>query len=741
MQHDPIRAAMDRRTLLRASLLAGGGLALEVFMPGPLSAAISGTAGKNAAPLSAFVSIAPDGLVTIVSKNPEIGQGIKTMLPMLIAEELDCDWNRVVIQQADANPKLYGAQVAGGSMATPTNWIPMRQAGASARAMLVQAAAACWQVAPGELTTANGVITHKASKRSIGYGEVASAAAALTPPDPATITLKDSKDFTIIGRPMVGVDSHRIVKGEPIYGIDTRLPGMLYAAFEASPAFGGKLGKIDSSAAEKAPGVRHVLPIKGGDSADALVDGVAIVATNWWLANQARAKLALEWDLSAAKGHSSDTYRQQAAALFAAGPGTDIRRDGDVAAALTGAAKRVTGDYAYPFIAHAPMEPQNCTALWHKDGTLELWAPSQLPEVGRAAIVKALGVPADAITIHLSRMGGGFGRRLINDYMVQAAAIAKQLPGTPIQLLWAREDDIKRDFYRPGGWHRFEAGIDKSGKLTAFSDHFVTFGDGKAVARSAGLAPGHFPAGMVDNLAFTQSMMPTVVPTGPLRAPQSNALAYAFQSFLDEVAIAGGTDLPHLMLTILGERRLITPPTEPGRKPVPFDTGRAHDVIERVIATSDWAHRPTGKGRGKGFGFYFSHLGYFAEVADVSVAADGKVTVHKIWVAGGVGSQIINPMGAENQVRGAVIDGLGQALAGQAIEFVDGAVQQSNFHDFPMARIPDRPEIEIAWVISDHLPTGLGEPALPPVVPAITNAIFAATGKRIRELPVKLGAV
>jgi isoquinoline 1-oxidoreductase beta subunit len=729
---------MDRRTLLKASLLVGGGFVLEALIPLPASAAVSGVAGADAARLTAFVTIAPDGLVTIVSKNPEIGQGIKTMLPMLIAEELDCDWNKVVISQADFDPKLYGAQFAGGSMATPMNWVPMRQAGAAARAMLVQAAATKWGVDPASLTTASGRITHAASGRSCSYGDVASAAAKLTPPDPKSLTLKSPDQYRIIGQRVVGVDSPRIVKGEGIYGIDTRLPGMLYATYEVAPAFGGRLKHADIEAAKASPGVRHVIPVTGDGDNDGLVDGVAIVATNWWFANQARSKLKIDWDLSAAAGHSTTAYEARSRALHAAGSGKDIRREGDPAAALKGAKKRIAARYSYPFIAHAPMEPQNCTALY-QDGKLTLWAPSQLPQGGRDGITKALGIPADDVTIHITRMGGGFGRRLMNDYMIQAAAIAKQVPGTPVQLLFSREDDLRRDFYRVGGWHAFEAGLDESGRLIAFTDHFVTFGDGKTPVRGGSLANGLFPAGLVENLAFTQSMMPTVVPTGYLRAPESNALSYVFQSFMDEVAQAAGTDLPGLMLTTLGERRVVTPPTEPGQRPgTPFDTGRARDVIEKVVAVSDWKTKPKEKGRGKGFAFYFSHQGYFAEVVEASVVKGGEVAVHKVWVAADVGSQIINPMHAENQVRGSVIDGLAQAIAGQMIDVVDGAVQQSNFHDFPLARIPITPQIDIHWVKSDKPPTGLGEPALPPVIPALVNALHAATGTRIRSLPVKL---
>jgi isoquinoline 1-oxidoreductase subunit beta len=737
VSREPVRAAFDRRTVLKASLLAGGGLALEALIPLPATVLeASERNGVAAAQLSAFVSIAPDGTVTIVSKNPEIGQGVKTSLPMMVADELDCDWSQVRIEQADVDQRRYGEQSAGGSTATPKNWLPMRQTGAAARAMLVRAAAARWHVSAGQLTTASGRIFHHATGRSVGYGEVASAAAALTPPDPGSVPLKEPGQFTIIGRPRVGVDSARIVKGQPIFGVDTRLPGMLYAVYEVAPAHGGRLVRADVEAARRSPGVRHVVPITGnGDADTGLADGVAIVATHWWFANQARAKLAVDWDLSAAKGHSSSVYQARADAAIAAGAGTELRLDGDPTATLAAAAKRITARYAYPFIAHAPMEPQNCTARY-REGKLEIWAPSQTPQRGLEALQRALGITPDTVMLHLTRAGGGFGRRLMNDYMVQVAAIAKAVPGVPIQLMWSREDDIRRDYYRPGGWHSFEAGIGANGELLAFSDHFVTFGDGKTPARAAGFNVAMPPAGLIPHLRYSQSMMPTVVTTGALRAPGSNALCFVSQAFLDEVALAAGTDLPGLMLSLLGERREIRVPDNGSS----FDTGRARAVIEKVVQTSSWAEKPAQPARAKGFAFYFSHRGYFAEVVEASVSG-GDVTVHKVWVAGDVGSQIVNPMGAENQVRGAVIDGLAQALTGQAIEFVDGVVQQSNFDDFPLARIAMTPQIDIAWVRSDKPPTGLGEPALPPVIPALTNAIFAATGTRIRSLPVRLRSV
>jgi isoquinoline 1-oxidoreductase beta subunit len=731
-----VAAAIDRRTVLKASLLAGGGLALDILIPVSVTTGLTRAAegaAASRAELSAFISVAPDGTVTIVAKNPEIGQGVKTSLPMMVADELDCDWQQVRIVQGDFEPGRYGDQSAGSSAATPDNWLPMRRAGAAARAMLIQAAALKWQLPATELTTSSGRILQRGSSRSIGYGEVASLAATLTPPDLKTIRLKEPGQFTIIGRPTVGVDSAKIVRGEPAFGGDTRLAGMLYAVYEVAPANGGRLVKADIEAAKSAPGVRQVVPIVGnGDPDRGLVDGVAIVASNWWLANQARSKLAVEWDVSAAKNHSTTHYQAKADAALAAGPGALLRLDGDPVAMLASAVKRVTARYEYPFIAHAPMEPQNCTARY-QDGKFEIWAPSQDPADGLKALKSALGIDPKKVTLHLMRAGGGFGRRLMNDYVVQVAAIAKAVPGIPVQLRWSREDDIRRDYFRPGGWHSFEAGLDRHGKLIAFTDHFVTFSDGRRPKRGAALSIGLPLAGLIKHLRYSQSMIPTVMNTGWLRAPEANAVCFASQSFLDEVAVAAGTDLPNLMLTLLKAQREIPSPDQGP----PFDTGRARAVIEKVVQTSRWMEKPTQPGRAKGFAFYFSYRGYFAEVVEASVSG-ADVTVHKVWAAGDIGSQIVNPMGAENQVHGAVIEGLAQALAGQAIEFIDGVPQQSNFHDYPLARMPITPEIEIAWVRSDKPPTGLGEPALPPVIPALTNAIFAATGTRIRSLPVKI---
>ncbi|MBC2665851.1 xanthine dehydrogenase family protein molybdopterin-binding subunit [Novosphingobium flavum] len=728
--------APSRRGFLTAALLAGGGLAVEFSLP--LGRAQAATVGTSA--VGAFVSIAPNGAVTIVNKNPEIGQGIKTAFAMMIAEELDCDWAQVTaVQQADANPAIYGPQGTGASQSTPNNWLPLRRAGAAARDMLVRAAAARWGVDPSSVTTAKGRLSHAASGRSLGYGEVASAAAALTPPDLKTVKLKTPAQFSIIGKPTKGVDTPRVVKGEPMYGIDTRLPGMLYAVYEVAPANGGKLVSADLADAKAAPGVKHVVQLKGVGPIDALVDGVAILATNWWLANQARSKLKLEWDLSAQKGHSWDAYVAKAKTLLAEKPQLDLIRSGDVEGKLASAAKRVAAVYEIPFLAHATLEPQNCTALY-KDGALEVWAPSQIPAGGKAQISKFLEIPEDKITFHVTKIGGGFGRRLRNDYTVQAAAIAKAVPGVPVKLLWSREDDIRRDFYRPSGWHGFEAGIDANGKMIAFKDHFVTFGkDGKS-AMFANMHADHFPYGIMPDAAVVQSTLEIGVPIGALRAPVSNGLCYAFQGFLDEVAIAAGTDLPRLLLDVFAEDKLVGEPDQPEKAQTAFSTKRARAVIAKAAAMSNFTSKPIAPGRAMGFGFYFCHNGHFAEVVDASVK-DGQVSVHKVWVAGDVGRQIVNPMGAEAQVRGSVLDGLSQALEGQKITFVDGQIEQSNFHDFRLGRNDRNPAVEVAFVASDSHPTGLGEPALPPVIPALANAIAAATGKRVRTMPIDLSAL
>ncbi len=723
---------LGRRNFLRVSLAAGGGMLLSATIPTLSKAAVLGKASPDAVALNAYLRIAPDGRVTITAKNPEVGQGVKMMLPMLIAEELDADWASVQIEQADLD-KRYPSQVAGGSTATPVNWLPLRQVGAAGRQMLIAAAAAQWSVPASECETASGQVSHKSSGRTLTYGALATQAATMPVPDLKSLTLKDPKAFRIIGQPTRNIEVPRIVTGQPIFGIDVSVPGMLYAVFQKCDVHGGTLISSNVADIRKLPGVRAAFEVKGGKDLRGLLDGVAVVADSWWQANRARQRLEITWDEGNIAGQSNADFAATAQRMSQGEPEMSLRKDGDPNAAFGKATTVVEAAYSYPFLSHTNLEPQNCTAHV-RDGKIEIWAPTQNPAPGSALVATTLGVPESAITVHMIRAGGGFGRRLSNDYMVEAAWISK-VAGVPVKLLWTREDDMRHDFYRPAGFHFFKGGVDANGKLIAIRDHYVSFGQDGTFTNSADLGPAEFPARMVENLEFGASLMPLRAPTGPMRAPRSNGFGFAFQSFLDELAHAAKVDPVQFARDILGAPRLLSDPPGP-RKGPGFDTGRMRGVIDLVAEKSGWGQQSLPKGTGMGFAYYFSHLGYFAEIVQATVSSAGEITVDKIWVAGDIGSQIINPLNAENQAQGAALDGVSQAL-GQGLTIQDGRVVEGNFDSVLPLRMRQAPPVEVHFLVTDHPPTGLGEPALPPAIPALANAIFAATGKRVRSLPLK----
>src|SRR5262245_3387309 len=729
---------IGRRSFLKVTALAGGGMLVSLYWK---PARVSAQFGLDPAPVpSAYFRIAADGTVTIMAKDPEVGQGVKTMLPMLIAEELDVDWKSVKIEQADFDDKKYFGQFAGGSMATPMNWMPMRQVGAAGRAMLVSAAAQNWNVPASELTTQAGRVMHRASNRSAGYGELAAKAATLPAPDLKSVKLKDAKDFTIIGRSQRGYDVQNIVTGKPTYAIDFTVPNMLFAVFEKCPVFGGKPTSANLDEIKALPGVKHAFLVEGqvkdvpvlGFEVD-LEPGVAIVADSWWQAQNARKELKVTWDEGKGASQSSAEFARRADEL-AKKPATKVlRKDGDAEAQFSKAAKVVEAAYSYPFISHAPLEPQNCLAHW-QGGKVEIWSNTQIPGGGRGLVAKTLGIPETAITIHLQRGGGGFGRRLTNDYMVEAAWISKQV-NAPVKLLWTREDDMRHDFYRPGGFQYLKAGLDASGKIIGWRDHFVGYGSGEEFASAGNISSDEFPARLIADFTLEYTLMPLWMKTGALRAPGSNVYAFVFQSFLDELANAAGKDPVEFRLQILNQMQ--TAATDKGPFAMPFNPVRMIPVLKLVAEKSNWSQRTSlPKGRALGVAYHFSHFGYFAEVADVSVSDQNKVKVNRVCVAADIGSQVINPAAAENIVQGAVIDGLSELMA-QEITLENGRVQQSNFHQHQMVRMAQAPPaIEIHWHKTDNPPTGLGEPALPPILPAVANAIFTATGKRLRQLPL-----
>jgi len=741
--------SMNRRSFLQLTALAGGGLALGLYRS-PFVAAQGPVAPPDLTP-QAFIHIASDGVVTIMARASESGQGMRNMLPMLIAEELDVEWKDVRVEQAELNEKVYGRQFSGGSANTPQGWEPMRRVGAAGRQLLITAASQTWSLPAEECTTQSGRVLHTASGRSAGYGELATRAAALPAPALSSVKLKDPKDYHIIGHSQPGVDTHAIVTGKPLFGIDVDVPGMLYAAIEKAPVFAGKVKSANVDKIKTLPGVRHVLVIDGGITPAAFTPwepgmepGIAIVADTWWQAQQARKQLKVDWDLGPAATQSSEGFKKRAEELLNSTPANSLRKYGDVDSALKSSAKVIEATYAYPFIAHVTLEPQGATAHW-KDGKLEMWSTSTLPGNGLSLVAKTLGIQESDITTHMVRSGGSFGRRLQNDYLVEAAWIAKQTAkqiDAPVKLLWSREDDIAHDPFRPGGTFGFKGGLDAQGKITAWRQHFITYGDEKNATSGGGIGQDSYPAGFPPAYALYTSKQPLMLRTGALRAPGDNAYCWVSQSFLDELAHAAGRDPLEFQLELLGNNQS---PWSSGEHDAVGDhepsgqsvlvPERFKGVLELVAEKSGWAKRSKEPGRGMGIAAWFCHLGYFAEVADVSVDAQNRVTVHQVWAAGDVGSQIINPAAAESMAQGGIMEGMGHLA--QEITLADGKIEQSNFHNHPLMRMRQVPKIEVYWRKTDYAPTGLGEPTLPPILPAVTNAIFAATGKRIRTLPLK----
>ncbi|HEY8519132.1 MAG TPA: molybdopterin cofactor-binding domain-containing protein [Gammaproteobacteria bacterium] len=725
---------LTRRAFMKLTGVAGGGLVIAFAMGPAAREALAQGRSNGVFIANPYVQVRPDGTIVLFAKNPEVGQGVKTALPMIVAEELDASWDDVQVQQAEINLALYGQQFAGGSTSVPLNWDTLRRAGAVARAMLVAAAARKWGVPESELVTEASTVRHEASGRRATYGDLAEAAAELPLPDPESVPLKDRSQYRLLGKRITGVDNRKIVTGQPLFGIDQIVPGMLYATYTKAPAIGARAVAANLDHVKSLRGVKDAFileqqgdPIAFKPDAAALSSGVAILADSTWNAFQAKRALQVTWDESEASKDSWTAAVAEAKALAEKGEATLLGETGDVDTALRRAAHTVEALYTYQYVSHADLEPQNCTA-WFKGDSVEIWAPTQTPQAAVDAVAALTGLPKEKVTLHQLRGGGGFGRRLANDSVCEAVAISRRAGGVPVKVQWMREDDMAFDYYRPGGFHSLKAAVDASGKLTGWQNHFITFThDGQTPVSAGNLSPQEFPANVVPNSRIRQSLIPSRIPTGPWRAPGSNAIAFVVQSFLHECAVAAGRDHVEFLLDIMGEPRPVVPDN-----PRVLHTGRAANVIRLAAEKAGWG-RKLPEGRGLGLAFHFSHLGHFAEVAEVSVDASKRVTVHKVWVAGDIGP-IVNLSGAENQVQGSVIDGFSTAM-GLEITFENGRVQQSNFDKYPILRIDKAPEVEVHFVESEYPPTGVGEPALPPAAPAIANAIYAATGHRIRTLP------
>lgn len=732
----------SRRELFRVTAIAGGALCLAVTVPAISEAAEDGTLIESKE-LNVYVQISPDGQITIYSSTPEMGQGIKTTLPMVIAEEMGARWEDVRVIDAPVDGAKYGLQGAGGSTSVPRNFGTMRRMGASAREMLIGAAALQLEVDREGLEARDSQVVHS-SGRSRSFGELARMAAQQPVPDPETLSFKDPRSYTIIGTGVSGVDNLVVATGQSEFGIDVSVPNMQYASYTRCPQVGGRAVSFNAKAIKALPGIRDAFILerneKAGEAqmgflrgAAILNSGVAIVGDDTWSVLKAKQQLDIKWDL--ANASTDDWERQIAWARDVAAKETgNIRRDDPaVPAALADDGNRaVEGFYEFPYVAHVCMEPMNCTADYRKGAgdqpdTVEVWTGSQFPGQIKELVNNFLGMAPEQVTVHGLRMGGGFGRRALHDYVTEAIAISRQVD-TPVKLTWTRTDDIHNDFFRIGGFQHMRGAIGPDGKLAALDQHYIGFSKNGEQAMGSGLRGNELTMSVLPNTRVRHSMKPIDTHVGAWRAPGSNTNAFVEQSFLHELSVLAGRDHLAFLLELMGEPRWVV---EGNVNAV--NTGRAIDVIKKAAAEAGWG-QALPKGRGLGLAFYFCHAAHVAEVAEVSVDASKNLRVHRVTAAIDVGP-IINMSGALNQVQGAIVDGL-STMALQQITMRDGVIQQGNFDQYPVMRIGATPQIDVHFVQSDNPPTGLGEPALPPLAPAVANAIAAATGERVRSMPL-----
>ncbi len=701
----------SRREFIAAGVAAGAGLVVGFYLPH------GEKTDKKVFSPNAYLRITPDNKITIVVARSEMGQGIRTALPMILAEELEADWKHIEIEQAGAST-LYGDQTTGGSASVRTTWDPMRKAGATAREMLISAAALTWGVSRSGCTAQGGNILHAASKRQLSYGDLAVKAATL--PIPTDVPLKQSKDYKIVGQRLPRVDTPAKVKGEAVFGIDFRMPGMKFSVLSRCPTIGGKMLSFDDKESKKVSGVSFVGKIS--DSA------VAVVAESVWGAMEGRRLLNVNWDDGPNKDLNTAAV-MQSLKQGAAKKGASLFALGDVSKV---AGRKVSAEYQLPFMAHAPMEPGNCTA--HLQGTsCELWAPTQVPQDCRDSVAQALGLDPDQVKVNVTLMGGGFGRRLEHDYAVEAAQVSKAAQ-VPVKVLWTREDDMRSSTYRPASLHQLSAVVDGSGYPLAFTHRLIapSISGQRGQPGPNGLDPdltdeAAFVYG-VPNVSLEYVLTETVVPLGWMRSVYALQAAFASETFIDELAVAAGKDPLEYRLHMLAQNK---------DQDIPFftttwHTARMRGVLQLAADKAGWT-KPLPAGRFRGIACFACFSSYVAEVVEISME-NNVPQVHRVVAAVDCG-QVVNPGILEQQIPGGVIYALGNALRAQ-ITIEKGGVVQGNFDDYAPVRMGESPVVEVYAVPSAEPPTGIGEPSVPPLAPALCNAIYAATKKRIRALPI-----